>query len=106
MIVQATPLPDINGLIQPLKSQFSSYSVYTFDSKPRKSIIVRKSATVGAQITFSENEIIVDACYSNLFISSLMSLFTASTIFPFYSWPKFEKEIADFLKRRYHQQVH
>lgn len=46
MIVQATPLSHFNDLTKVLKSQFSNYSVYTFDSKPQKSIIVRKSATV------------------------------------------------------------
>ena len=105
MIIQATPLPNVSDLTQTLKSQFSNYSVYTFDSKPQKSIIVRKSAYVGAQITVFENEIIIDACYPNIFISSLMSLLTASSIFPFNSWPKFEKEISDFLKRHYQQQV-
>ena len=106
MIVQATPLPNVNDLTQVLKSQFSNYTVYAFDSKPQKSIIVRKSATVGAQITVRDNEMLVDACYPNIFISSIMSLLTASTIFPFYDWPKFEMEIANFLKSRYQQQVH
>lgn len=105
MIVHANQLPNFNDLILTLKSQFSNYSVYIFDSKPQKSIIVRKSASVGAQLTIRENEIIVDACYPNIFISSLMRLLTASTIFPFNSWPKIEKEVSDFLKRKYNQQV-
>jgi hypothetical protein len=105
MIVQVKQAPGYNELIQTLKSQFSNYSVYTFDSKPQRSIIVRKSATVGAQITVSENEIMVDACYPNIFISSLMSLLTASTIFPFNAWPNIEKEVSDFLKRRYTRQA-
>jgi|GEM_PF-1310288 len=101
MIVQATKSLNTNDLIQSLKSQFPNYSVYTFDTKFQKSIVVRKSATVGVQITIHENEIMVDACYPNLFISSLMSLFTASSIFPFNSWHDFERKISDFLKSIY-----
>ena len=100
MIVQAPNLPDYNKLIQTLKGHFSNYSVYAFDSKPQKSIIVRKSLIVGAQITIRDNDIIVDACYPNIFVSSLMSLVTASSIFPFNSWHQFEKEISHFLKIR------
>lgn len=103
MIVQATKSLNKDDLIQSLKSQFPKYSVYKFDTKFQKSIVVRKSAIVGAQITIHENEIMVDACYPNLFISSLMSLFTASTIFPFNSWRDFEKQITDFLKLTYNQ---
>ncbi len=106
MIVQAKHSPDFNDLIQDLKSQFPQYSVYTFGSKPLESIIVRKSAIVGAQITVRDNDIMVDACYPNIFISSIMSLLTASTIFPFNAWHNFEMKITDFLKRRNYPQVH
>ncbi len=51
MIVQATQLPNIKDLMQTLRGQFANYSVYTFESKPQKSIIVRKSAIIGAQVT-------------------------------------------------------
>ena len=104
MIVQASQSPNFMDLIQSLKGRFSGYAVYPFESMPQKSIIVRKSAIVGAQITLRNNEIMVDACYPSLFISSLMSLLTSSTIFPFNSWFKFEMEISDFLKRRYNPQ--
>jgi hypothetical protein len=102
MIVQATPLPSVNDLTQTLKSQFSNYSVYTFDSKPQRSLIVRKSATVGAQITVRDNEILVDGCCPNIFISALIGFL--SVIFPPYL--DFEMEIADFLKSRYQQEIH
>jgi hypothetical protein len=102
MIVQATPLSHFNDLTQVLKSQFSNYSVYTFDSKPQKSIIVRKSATVGAQITVRDNEILVDGCCPNIIISALIGFL--SVIFPPYL--DFEREIADFLKSRYQQEIH
>ncbi len=97
MIVQGTQLPNFNELTEVLKSQFSNYSIYTFDSKPQKSIIVRKSALIGAQITFHDNEIIVDACCPNIFISALIGL--VSTIFPPYH--QFEIKVTDFLKKTY-----
>lgn len=101
MIVQGKQLPNISNLIEDLKNRFSNYSVYTFGSRSQQSIIVRKSAFVGAQLTVRECEIMVDACYPNIFVSSLMSALTASTIFPFNSWINFEKKITDFLKRKY-----
>lgn len=97
MIVQGTQLPNFNELIEVLKSQFSNYSVYTFDSKPQKSIIVRKSAIIGAQLTINDKEIIVDACCPNIFISALAGLL--STIFPPHH--QFEMKVTDFLKRKY-----
>ena len=101
MVVQTTKSPNLNDLIQVLKSQFTNYSVYAFGSKPHPSIIVRKSAIVGVQITVRENEILVDACYPNIVISSVMSLLTASSIFPFNSWHSFEKKITGCLKISY-----
>ena len=50
MIVQTTTAVKFVDLNQTLKSHFSNYSVYIFDSVPQKSIIVQKSAIVGAQI--------------------------------------------------------
>ncbi len=97
MIVQGTRLPTFDELIAVLESQFSSQAVYTFDSKPQKSIIVRKSALVGAQITIRDNEIIVDACCPNIFISALIGLI--STIYPPYH--EFEMNVTDFLKKAY-----
>lgn len=97
MIVQAKQLPDFNEMLLTLKSHFSSYEVYTLYSIPQKSIIVRKSATIGAQITIRDNEIIVDACCPNIFISALLGFI--STIFPPYY--NFEMKITDFLKKIY-----
>lgn len=97
MLVQASQLPNFNKLIQILKSQFSNYSVYIIDSKPEKSIIVRKSFTVGAQITVRDNEIRVDACCPNIFISALISLI-GSNLPPHHN---FELKVTDFLKNKY-----
>ncbi|WP_151999970.1 MULTISPECIES: hypothetical protein [unclassified Imperialibacter] len=102
MIVQATQvLPGVDDLVLALKSEFSNCSCTAFGSKPKKSVIVRKSALIGAQITSRKGEIVVDACYPNVFIAAIMSLLTASTIFPFTAWPDFERKITNFLKRKY-----
>lgn len=97
MLVIAKQSPDFNELLSTLKSQFSNYAVYTSYSIPRKSIIVRKSASVGAQITVRDNEIMVDACCPNIFMSALIGLL--STIFPPYH--NFETKMTDFLKMKY-----
>lgn len=97
MVVTAKQLPDFNELLLTLKSGCSNYAVYTSYSLPQKSIIVRKSATVGAQITVRDNEIMVDACCPNIFISALIGFISA--IFPPYH--NFEVKITDFLKKKY-----
>lgn len=97
MIVQAVQLPDFNEMLSTLKSQFPNYSVYISNSIPQKSIIVRKSATVGAQITVRDNGILIDGCCPNLFVSALIGCI--STIFPPYH--NFEMKITDFLKKKY-----
>ncbi|WP_026967162.1 hypothetical protein [Algoriphagus terrigena] len=102
MIVQATQVPDFSDLLQTLKSRFPGYSVYAFDSKPQKSIIVRESCVIGAQISLHKDEIIVDACCPNIFVSALIGFISA--ILPPYQ--RFEMKIADFLKRKYIQEVY
>lgn len=102
MIIQATQLPEFKDLLQTLKSRFPNYSVYTFYSKPQKSIIVRKSGVIGAQISVCKNEIIVDACCPNIFISAFIG-FICAILPPYYH---FEMKITDFLKRKYIQQVY
>lgn len=97
MIVQTKHLPSFTDLIQNLKNQYPHYSVYEFDSKPLKSIIVRKSALLGVQITSRNNEFLVDACCPNIFISALIGF--VSTIFQPYH--DFEMKISDFLNKRY-----
>ncbi len=97
MIIEAGQLPDINQLLLTLQRQFSNYKVYTFGSKPHKSIIVQKSGIIGAQITLRNNEIMVDACSPNIFVSGILGALSA--IFPPYI--NFEIKITDFLKSKY-----
>ncbi|WP_343850821.1 hypothetical protein [Algoriphagus jejuensis] len=97
MIVQAVQSPTFDEVLAALKGQFSDCSIYPFESKPQRSIIVRKSATVGAQITVHKDEIRVDACCPNIFVSGLIGFI--NTIFPFYY--RFEMKVSDFLKNTY-----
>lgn len=97
MIVQTKQSPDFKNLILTLKSQFPNYSVYTYLSATQRSIIVRKSAAVGAQITIHDKEILVDACCPNILISAIVGFI--STIFPPYH--NFEMKMTDFLKKKY-----
>ncbi len=99
MIVQAKQLPEFNELLLTLKSNFENYSVYTFASRPTKSIIVRKSASVGVQITVHDNQIRIDACCPNIFISALVG-FISAVLPPFIH---FEMKISDFLKNKYNR---
>jgi hypothetical protein len=97
MIVQGTQLPTIDELIEVLKRRFPNHSVYLFDSKPQKSIIVRKSALVGVQITLPDREILVDACCPTILMSALFGLLSAG--FPPHH--QFERKVTAFLKRTY-----
>lgn len=98
MIIQTIHSPSLAELAQTLESQFSKYSVYIFNSQPKKTIIVRKSATVGAQITVRNNEVRIDACCPHILLSGMVGFLC--TIFPVYH--HFELEITDFLRKEYH----
>lgn len=105
MIVQATrELPNFNDLLQELKNEFSGqYTFKIFGLGSQKSILVRKSAWIGVQITIYGNEINIDGSFPNIIISSLMTLLSQSTIAPVNKWFKLEMKITDFLKRKYNQ---
>lgn len=97
MIVKTRKAPEFNELLMFLKSQFSDYAVYSSSSIPQKSIIVKKSGTLGAQISLQHHEILVDACCPNVFLSALIGF--SNTVLPPYS--KFELQVANFLKKKY-----
>lgn len=103
MIVQATrELPNLKDLLEELKNEFSDqYTIKIFGLGSQKSILVRKSAWVGVQITLHGNEIYLDGSFPNIVTSSLMTLLSQSTIAPVYKWVELEKKISDFLKRKY-----
>ncbi len=105
MIVQATrELPNLNDLLQELKSEFpGQYTSKIFGLGSQKSILVRKSAWVGVQITIHGNKIYIDGSFPNIILSSFMTLLSQSTIAPVGKWEKLEKKITDFLKRKYNQ---
>ncbi|MFT4738123.1 MAG: hypothetical protein ACJAZM_002786 [Cyclobacteriaceae bacterium] len=103
MIVHTTcELPRLNELIQVLKDKFSNaYSFKIFGFGSQKTILVKKSIMVGAQITLHGNEILVDGSFPNIVTSSVMTLLSYSTIAPFEQWFEVEKEIGSFLRNQY-----
>ena len=101
MIIQKKALPQKQQIIEDLENQFSEYAIYPFGMQSQQSIIIRKSAFVGAQVMVKEGEVLIDACYPNVFISGIMSLLSASTIFPFSAWINFERKVGDFFRNHY-----
>ncbi|MDN3689352.1 hypothetical protein [Cyclobacterium jeungdonense] len=97
MILQSKEPTDLGDLQRSLERQFSNYSVYAFNGVPRSSLIVRKSHTVGAQVSIDENEIRIDACCPKIMVSGLIGFI--SCILPPYH--RFEIKIADFLRKKY-----
>jgi hypothetical protein len=97
MIVPAKHLPDFDELLLTLKHQYLNYEVYILHSIPLKSIIVQKSAIIGAQITLSDNQMMVDACCPNIFLSALIGIM-GGVLPPFMN---FEMKITNFLKKKY-----
>lgn len=103
MIVQATrELPILSDLLQELKNEFSDqYTFKIFGLGSQRSILVRKSAWIGVQITIRNRGFFIDGSFPNLLASSFMTLLSQSTIAPVNKWVELEKKIADFLKRKY-----
>lgn len=96
-MVQTKQLPDFNELLLTLKNRYSNHEVFILHSIPRKSIIVQKSNFIGAQITLSDDQMMVDACCPNLFLSALLGFL--SGILPPYM--EFEMNITKSLKKEY-----
>ncbi len=80
MIVQTKEeTPKVEELIQTLKKEFSHrYSYSLFGLGLDKTIMVRQSAFVGAQITIRESEIMVDGTFPSIAAScfaTILSIF-------------------------------
>jgi len=102
IILSKQKTPKIDELLRILKDEFSNhYSFRYFGVGPKKSIIVRKSTWVGAQIIIRENSILVDGSFPSVFTSSLMSLVSTSTLAPVNQWFEVEQKLAGFLNIRY-----
>ncbi|WP_017730463.1 hypothetical protein [Nafulsella turpanensis] len=94
-------------LLESLKGEFSDkYSYSLFGLGSEKSIIIRQSAFIGAQISKSEKGFSIQALMplsvTNWFFSLLLSMYASGAMFMWMSpYKKLEKNIALFLKNKY-----
>lgn len=105
LLTSKTP-PSANELIEILKREFSDqYTYQIFGIGNEKSILVKKSFFVGAQISKRENEFTIDGIHpsvsSSLIALLLQVLGNLYILFSPSPYRKFEKEIGLFLKRKY-----
>jgi len=101
VLTSKTP-PTTKELLDILESEFSDqYTYKLFGLGEEKSIIVRKSTFIGAQISKSVNEITIEGIQPSIpavlfsFILQLITGFSTS------SSRKLEKEIGFFLNQKY-----
>lgn len=112
MVIKVKSTPTNEELMNLLRQELpSGYSVREF-GLGKKSIMVKMSTFIGAQITIRENEITVDASAPSVaggMLSSLAMTELAIVIVPL-SWfsgafpskfRNFEKEMANFVHKRY-----
>ena len=104
--------PSTEQLVEVLKREFSNrydYSMFGFDCD--KSIIVKKSTFIGAQISKKENEITVHGIPPSTIATllSLVDMFITGGVFmglPFMTRRNnFEKEVGVFLQRKFNQSI-
>jgi len=107
-IVATIPLPDNGELLELLGNEFSTnYTYELFGLGGQKSILVGKSAFVGAQISMRENEITIQATPPSivtgnfLFFFSLIGVDTILGLLFRSQLRKVEMEVAGFLKSRF-----
>lgn len=105
--VEVKKTPSYEEILGNLERDLSGKYVYTlFGLGSEKSIIVRKSRFVGAQISKRENGLSIQALMplsiTNWFISLFLSLYASGAMFMWTSpYKKLENEIALFLRKRY-----
>lgn len=97
--------PSTKELFRILSTEVSGYSARFFGLGTEKTILVKKSAFVGVQITRRENEIIVEGSLPSLPACALSGIFMLDGIFYlfeflFYTqWKSLEEEIGIVLKK-------
>ena len=105
-VIVSKPPPSNNELIEILKQEFSDqYTYKLFGIGKEKSIIVQKSTFVGAQISQTGKEFLIDgtppsvtASLTALLLQVLVNLYILFQPSPY---RELEKEIAVFLKHKY-----
>lgn len=106
-IVATKVLPSNQELVEILQKKFGDrYSVKLFGWGNHKTVMVRESAFVSAQISFYNNEITVQGMPSP--IIPIIGSTELAVVFVFFlgwlhraPWKKLEKEVAVFLHQQY-----
>jgi hypothetical protein len=106
-VYASKPLPAAKELAEILNQEFSGrYSSRLYGLGSDKTIMVRESTFVGAQISIRENEITVQGVPSQ--ILTVISMTELAVVLIFFlgwvfnaSWKKLEREIAVFLHHKY-----
>lgn len=95
--------PSAEEIAAALQTEFSSkYEYNLFGIGDSKSVILKKSGLVGAQISRSGNTITVHAMLPNLLLSSLDALLSGLVSFGSQaSFANLEKNLVSFLKIKY-----
>jgi hypothetical protein len=107
-IIATKPLPDNGQLKEVLKNEFSrNYSCELFGLNGQKTILIGKSAFVGAQVSVKEREITIQATPPSVFTGNFLfffSLIGADTILGLLfrsQLRKIEMDVAGFLKTKF-----
>jgi hypothetical protein len=99
------PPPSTKELVAVLRQEFSEhYSYRLFGLGNAKSIIVRKSTFVGAQISINAHEIAIRATPPSI-LAGFLNFFRLTELGEIWSlppqWSALEREIGTFLKHKY-----
>ena len=105
-IIVSKPPPPNNELIEILKQEFSDrYNYKLFGIGKEKNIIVQKSTFVGAQISKTGNEFLIEGIHPSVTASltALLLQVLANLFILFQPSPyrELEKKVAIFLKHKY-----
>jgi hypothetical protein len=107
-IIPRKPLPDNLQLIELFKNEFSgNYSYELFGLNGQKTILIGKSAFVGAQISVKEKEITIQATPPSvltgnfLFFFSMIGVDTILGLLFRSQLRKIEMDVAGFLKSKF-----
>jgi hypothetical protein len=112
-IVTSKTLPSIPELVEVLKQEFSNDYSYKLFGVGQKSIMVGKSALVGAQISIRENEMVIQATPPSIIggiVAALGGTELGVFLLPIFfrkgmllpsQRSEVEKEIGIFLKQKY-----
>ena len=112
MIIKVKATPSNEEILEILKREFSDDYAYKLYGLGKKSIMVRKSALIGAQISVRENEISIEGTPPSFgagFLATLAMSEAAVMLVPIFAlagafpsrYKKLERKLALFLREKY-----